>query len=174
MELHSDRQDQRIGIIGAGVSGLTAAHHLRRAGYGHVTLLERESRAGGKCCSVEVDSRIYEMGAVLGTLGYSETQEMMAATGVESGPLSDAHFYELDGRPADPYPWYRIPLTMWQLLARYLWWRELRGRRVDHPGLAGTPRELMVPFAEFADRHGMVSVERTMAPWFTGFGYGWF
>lgn len=174
MELHSDRADQRIGIVGAGVSGLTAAHHLRRSGHRHVTVLEKEPRVGGKCCSVEVDSRVYEMGAVLGTHGYTDTAEVMAATRVEPGPLSDAHFYGLDGQLANPYPLHRIPLTMWQLLAHYLWSRELRYRKVNRPGLCGLPPELAVPFAEFAERHRMIAVERAMAPWFTGFGYGWF
>lgn len=174
MRFNGETREQRIGIIGAGVSGLTAAHHLRHAGYQDVTVLEQEQRAGGKCCSVAVDSRIYELGAVLAHQDYTETLAMMAATGTEPGPLRETGFYTLDGRPADPYPSYRLPSTLWQLLAHYLWARELRFREVNHPGLSGLPPELARPFSEFAQQHGLAEVQKALSPWFTGFGYGWF
>jgi hypothetical protein len=174
MGLNGKNRDQRIGIIGAGVSGLTAAHHLQHAGYQDVTVLEQEERSGGKCCSVAVDSRVYELGAVLGNQHYTETLAMMAATGAQPGPVADVHFYTLDGHSADPYPWYRLPSRLWQLLAHYLWARELRFRKVNHAGLAGLPPELARPFSEFAQQHGLAEVQRALSPFFTGFGYGWF
>ena len=39
--------DRRVVIVGAGPAGLSAAIELRRLGVGHVTLFEREQRAGG-------------------------------------------------------------------------------------------------------------------------------
>ena len=36
----------RIGLIGAGASGLSAAHYLKEAGYTNVTVLEKERRVG--------------------------------------------------------------------------------------------------------------------------------
>ena len=39
--------DRRVVIVGAGPSGLSAAIELRRSGVRHVTLFEREQRAGG-------------------------------------------------------------------------------------------------------------------------------
>ena len=39
--------DRRVVIVGAGPSGLSAAIELRRLGIRHVTLFEREQRAGG-------------------------------------------------------------------------------------------------------------------------------
>ncbi len=41
----------KIAIIGAGASGLTAAHRLKKTGYKNVTVFERESKAGGKIFS---------------------------------------------------------------------------------------------------------------------------
>ena len=40
--------DLRIGIVGAGCAGLTAAEELRHRGYSRVTVLESKKRAGGK------------------------------------------------------------------------------------------------------------------------------
>jgi thioredoxin reductase len=39
--------DRRVAIVGGGPSGLSAAIELRRLGVGHVTVYEREQRAGG-------------------------------------------------------------------------------------------------------------------------------
>ena len=45
-------KDEKICIIGAGVSGLSAAFYLDRKGYKNITVLEKQSRVGGKCCTI--------------------------------------------------------------------------------------------------------------------------
>src|SRR4051794_37633337 len=62
--------DARIGIIGAGPAGLTVARALKQKGFRRVTVLERESRVGGKCSSFMLDGRTYELGAVVLTPRY--------------------------------------------------------------------------------------------------------
>jgi hypothetical protein len=62
----------RVGIIGAGPSGLAAAEALRELGYTDITVLEKRARAGGMSWSFKYttpDNRelIYEMGSVLPT-----------------------------------------------------------------------------------------------------------
>lgn len=60
----------RIGIVGAGPAGLTAAEELRRKGYRNITVLESKKRAGGKAMSIPFHDRdgnqlgIYEGGSV--------------------------------------------------------------------------------------------------------------
>jgi len=49
-----------IVILGAGLAGLTAAHHLRRAGRDDVVILEREERAGGLCRSEHLDGYTFD------------------------------------------------------------------------------------------------------------------
>jgi protoporphyrinogen oxidase len=49
-----------IAILGAGLAGLTAAHHLRRAGREDVVILEREGRAGGLCRSEHIDGYTFD------------------------------------------------------------------------------------------------------------------
>jgi protoporphyrinogen/coproporphyrinogen III oxidase len=47
----------RIGIVGAGCAGLTAAEELRGLGFKNVTVLESKSRSGGKIFSMEHTER---------------------------------------------------------------------------------------------------------------------
>ncbi|XP_037495942.1 uncharacterized protein LOC105650488 [Jatropha curcas] len=52
----------RIGIIGAGPSGISAAYALSRLGYSNVTVLEKHHTVGGMCESVEIEGKIYDVG----------------------------------------------------------------------------------------------------------------
>lgn len=45
----------RIGIIGGGPSGLSAAYALAKLGYSEVTVLEKHHDVGGMCESVEIE-----------------------------------------------------------------------------------------------------------------------
>jgi cation diffusion facilitator CzcD-associated flavoprotein CzcO len=59
-------EEVRVAIIGAGVGGLAAAIHLRRAGYGELVVLERSDGLGGTWrdntypgCACDVPSALY-------------------------------------------------------------------------------------------------------------------
>ncbi|KAF8378120.1 hypothetical protein HHK36_029457 [Tetracentron sinense] len=79
-----------VAIIGAGVSGLAAAHKLKSHGL-NVTLFEAEERAGGKLRSVSQDGLIWdegantmtetemEVGRLLDNLGLREKQQFPIA-----------------------------------------------------------------------------------------------
>ncbi len=58
-------KDQRIAIIGAGISGLIAANTLKNLGYNNTTIFEARNRVGGKVCSIEKDGYMYELGAII-------------------------------------------------------------------------------------------------------------
>ena len=164
----------RIGVIGGGVSGLSAAQYLKQAGYGSVVVLEKEPRVGGKCCSVEVAGHVYEMGAVLGTRDYSATLELMKAVGLKGGPMEDLACHDPQGRRIDLFAWYQLPRLLWLLAVNYSWLTRVRYRRINEPGLAGIHPDLHAPFEIFAQRHGLPSLGRVLTPPFTGFGYGYF
>lgn len=57
-------------VVGAGLSGLAAAHRLQQAGV-RVTVLERLDRPGGRVCSVERGGYLVDTGPDALTQGYS-------------------------------------------------------------------------------------------------------
>lgn len=65
------RHEHRICIVGAGVTGLTAARELLRCGFTHITLIEQSRRVGGRHLTVvnngedyKQPSTPFEMGAM--------------------------------------------------------------------------------------------------------------
>ena len=170
---HQHPLGTRIGIIGAGASGLSAAHYLRQAGYEHVTVLEREQRVGGKCCSVTVDEHTYELGAVMATRHYAATRQLMAGVGVRGGPIEGFHCYDGRGRPLEMFARRQRPGLAWQVLRHYAWDTQVRYRHVNDPGLARLHPDLSQPFAQFARERSVPSLQRAFAPPFTAFGYGY-
>lgn len=159
-------------MVGAGASGLTVAHHLQRAGYEHVTVLERDSRVGGKCCSVPVGDHVYEMGAVFGCSDYTRTRELMRQVGVQPGAMAGGHCYDAAGHPINLFTGRQYPRIIWQLVT-YAWLTRVRYRRVNAPGLAGVDPDLHAPFAQFCADHGLPALETLVGPPFTAFGYGY-
>lgn len=65
-------------IIGAGLTGLTAAFYLRKRGK-RVVLLERENRTGGQIQTFRTDGFTYESGPNTGVISYPEVAELFTA-----------------------------------------------------------------------------------------------
>ncbi len=60
-------KETRIGIIGGGAAGLSAAYYLQQNGYKNVTVLEKEERVGGKCQTTSIDGSACDLGATFVT-----------------------------------------------------------------------------------------------------------
>lgn len=54
---------QKVVIVGAGVSGLAAAQHLRRNGICDIAILEAEDRVGGRLYTDRFRGEVVEWGA---------------------------------------------------------------------------------------------------------------
>jgi len=169
-------KDTRICIIGAGASGLTAAETLKALGYENVTILEKESFAGGKCRSIEYEGRSYELGAGIIAANNHIVLALAKKVGVEPNPVSfgDNNLYNIEtGESADDILSPTEQLTfLWQLLLRY---RRLchKYEQIQTPGFAGTDPALFQNFADWAEENGTELVGENFERFFTGFGYGY-
>jgi protoporphyrinogen oxidase len=52
----------RVAVVGGGITGLTTAYRLARAGVGHVTLLEGRARLGGNIVTERRDGFVIDGG----------------------------------------------------------------------------------------------------------------
>jgi len=167
--------NRRIAIVGAGAAGLSAGHALKTLGYKRVVVFERANRVGGKCCTVEIEGRNYELGAGI----VSEDNRVVLGLAKEFGvPLSRVpfgHSMHVNSETGAPMPKRTARQTIRLLgeLAVYyvLSWRYASAGK---PGLARTNKSLMVPFAEFARVHQIENLAMELALFFTGFGYDYF
>ena len=78
-------QEKRLALeLSGGVAGLSAAHYLKQNGYTNVIVFERDNRVGGKCQSIELEGKIYELGAcVLEDSVYKNFKELASEFGTE-------------------------------------------------------------------------------------------
>ena len=67
----------QILIVGAGLTGLTAAHVLRKQGK-DVLVIEKENRIGGQIRTFEEQGFVYESGPNTGMVAYPEVAELFA------------------------------------------------------------------------------------------------
>lgn len=67
-----------IAIIGAGLTGLTTAFHLTRAGK-NIRIIEQTGRVGGQIHTFREDGFVFESGPNTGVISYPEVAELFAA-----------------------------------------------------------------------------------------------
>jgi len=75
-----------VAIIGAGISGLTAAYELKRQGH-QVMVLERQVRSGGNAISENINGFLMEHGPSTVNVAVSEVQELSKSLGLENATV---------------------------------------------------------------------------------------
>jgi protoporphyrinogen oxidase len=166
---------ERIGIIGAGAAGLAIAHRLRALGYRAVTVLEKDARVGGKCCTIHYEGRSFELGAAVLSPAYKNVRALAREVGLETTTETSGFFVDLERQTTRflvPDAARQHPLRLARELPRYV--AALAGeRRLWSPGLDGLPADFARPFEEWARTNGYSETLELVRPWFTGFGYGY-
>jgi hypothetical protein len=152
------------------------AYFLEAAGYHDVWVLEKEDHVGGKCRTLRLDGRIYDMGAVEVTKNYTITNDLIARLGCTTEPVPDGCVVDYTNG------WTRSALTLWddssklevikQFAVFFIKQLELQPY-LDKPGLKDIPPSLRgVSFAEWLRRIGAPLVGRFFWTVLTGYGYG--
>ena len=169
------RLDQRIAIIGAGAAGLSAAHALKAKGYSNITIFERANRVGGKCCTVEIDGKNYELGAGIVAEDNSIVLKLAKEFNVPLTRLPFGRSVNVNGETGKTLP-KRTERATISLMSEVLKYRALtwKYRTAGKPGLMNMDAALVVPFSDFAKTHNIENLAREFALFFTGFGYDYF
>ncbi|MYR57657.1 FAD-dependent oxidoreductase [Streptomyces sp. SID625] len=150
----------RVAIVGAGVSGISAAYHLRERA--QITIYEREDRLGGHANTVEVEDDGRTLGidtafVVFNRPAYTNLCEFFDELGVEAVEHQGAfNFFDLDS--GLEYGTAELALTEEEVAERYTEefltiWRE--ARRFHTEGRRDFVRKRAdIPLGEYLDRGG--------------------
>ena len=169
-------KNSRIGIVGAGAAGLTAAETLKDLGYLNVSILEKFEKAGGKCCSFEHDGRTYEFGAGL-IAGNNKTVFDLASK--YNIPLDRVmsytnNLYDLETKKKidDMLTLPEKISFLWQLLMKY---RRLchQHESITEAGYKRIDESLCQNFNDWAKKNRIPLLAQNLERYFTGFGYGY-
>lgn len=167
----------RIAVIGAGAAGLTAAHTLRKLGYAHVTVYEKEDMPGGRVLTDHSLGVPVELGAVFATDSHTATLQLAKELGVETY-LWDLQTVILgeDDTLLSPVEFALRKYGPGPSLAALDRFKKLSdGYRIsDRRGFAGLPPELNMPFAEYAARYDILPVADMMRTSAVAFGYAYY
>jgi oxygen-dependent protoporphyrinogen oxidase len=170
-------KNARIGVLGAGAAGLSAAHFLRKRGYTNVTVFEKLNRVGGKCETVWIDDRWYDVGASALSIGYSATRAIAREYNVNVTSIArfnrrkHAGYVDVDcGLPIRTSD--RQKLAALRAVANF----ELKSalcRGKSSIFSRALNKDLAMPFGEWARKHKCEAVLPAMAHFNTGWGYGY-
>lgn len=165
------KNKDRIGIIGAGISGVTAAYELAKKGYTNITLMEKSDRVGGKCHSIEYKGKSYEMGTLISMPTYKHTMDFMRDFDLmDRGPLLERGFFDNNGRKTSQIPMEQIEAFTQEfkrlpdILKRY--------ESLQEPGFLHLPPDLCQPFSQWCVENKLSVLEQVYMHYFNTFGFG--
>lgn len=165
-----------IAIIGAGVSGLSAAYYLKKLGYQDVTVFERENYVGGKVLSYEYEGNTYDLGAIIvgDKKNYKNYHELLAALEIPLENFTapevaymDCHRCSFEQYIKDHYSFTRTLRAFFNMLCLgFKFKKYLKG------GFTNAKPELYINFKDFIHKYKIEPVADTLCPFLTGCGYG--
>lgn len=155
-------------VIGAGASGLTTARALRRAGH-HPIVLERTAEVGGKCASLDIGGRAFDLGGHVCTTEYRRLAALITELGLDTEPTTPHRVF--DPATGESRPQSSAFFT-YENFQRYTRIREAEFPRLAEPGLAHSAKALSIPARQWLEEHGLEAMAESFGIGYTAAGYG--
>ncbi|TML20713.1 MAG: FAD-binding protein, partial [Actinobacteria bacterium] len=155
-------------VVGAGPAGLSTARELERAGH-RAVVLESLPEVGGKCESVDIDDRAYDLGGHVCTTQYENVARLAVELGVETEDTTPHRVYDIDQAESVPQS---AAFFQRESFSRYAALREARFPRIAEAGLAHSAPALAQPVSEWLAEHGLESMAESLGTGYTAAGYG--
>lgn len=169
--------NEKICIVGGGISGLSAAWFLQKKGYANVHILEKNERVGGKCNSPIYKGRTYETGAVigLGKEAYPTTHKIMEEIRIEAkGPVPDRTYYDYKtGEECNLFTKEEL-VDLKKQMGKLAYLINTKYTDIKKPGHANCHPDLMETFKDFCEMHGIELLMRVWINPYTAYGYDYF
>ncbi|KAK7325060.1 hypothetical protein VNO77_29113 [Canavalia gladiata] len=161
----------RIGIVGAGPSGLSAAYALARLGYNNITVLEKHHTVGGMCESVDIEGKIYDLGGQV--LAASSAPVIFHLAKETGSPLEemDSHKLAVIDSSSGQYQDVKVADDYVSVMSLTLEIQE----KVKNSGRFGVHAVSEVASdltSDYLHSHGLKSVPKSVAYGYTASGYG--
>lgn len=155
-------------VIGAGVSGLTTARALHRAGHRPI-VLERGSDVGGKCASTDIDGHAFDLGGHVCTTQYRRLAALATELGLDTEPTTPHRIF--DAATGESRPQSSAFFT-YENFQRYTRIRDAEFPRLGEPGLAHSAKALATPTQQWLQEHGLEAMAESFGTGYTAAGYG--
>lgn len=151
---------RRVAVLGAGITGLTAAWHLRRAGFTPI-VFERSPRVGGAIAAVRTDGWLHELGPNSLLEGSAEVAALLEQLQLDrrrlyASPAAKQRYIVRDGRllamPTSPLKFATTPLFSWRAKLALLGepWRPRSEAHVEESVAQFVRRRLGREFLDYA------------------------
>lgn len=166
----------KIAIIGAGVSGLAAAHYLKTLGYSEVTVFEREDYIGGKVLSYAYEGKIYDLGAIIigDEKNYRNYHDLLADYDIPLENFSTPYVAFMDGRRCSFERYLKDHFSFVQILRAFfnMLYLGIKSKNFIKGGFTYASPELYINFRDFIRIHKIEPIADTLSPFLIGCGYG--
>ncbi len=170
----SKNLEERIAIIGAGASGLTAALALKKRGFKNVVVFESEKNVGGKSYSVEYKGTHFDLGSMMFSR-QDDTARLADHYQVPYQSFDTKDFYFSNQRYLNPIAfarqWYSLADIFWSLYGLH---DAVRVHGLEKPGYGELDSDLLQPFQSYLQAHRLEAAGKAFQPAVTGLGYGYY
>ncbi|KAF6158732.1 hypothetical protein GIB67_040246 [Kingdonia uniflora] len=161
----------RIGIIGAGPSGISSAYALTKLGYNNITVIEKNEIVGGMCVSADIQGKIYDLGGqVLAANSAPVLFHLAKEVGAELEELDSHKFALMDGSTGK-YEDMKVAGDYVSVMSLTLKLQD-EAKNSGRIGVHSISEIASDPTPQFLEHHGFKAVPKSVAYGFTASGYG--